>query len=50
MEANQIRRRVNYLLVFFILALVISGVTAVPLKWEIDMARPKCLTCLLVHR
>lgn len=37
MEAQVLRRRVRYLLVFFVFALVISGLTAVPLKWEIDI-------------
>jgi hypothetical protein len=37
METERIRKRVRYLLVFFILALVISGLTAVPIKWEIDI-------------
>lgn len=37
MEAQVLRRRVRYLLVFFVFSLVISGLTAVPLKWEIDI-------------
>jgi hypothetical protein len=37
MEAQVLRRRVRYLLVFFVFALVVSGLTAVPLKWEIDI-------------
>ena len=37
MEAQVLRKRVRYLLVFFVVALVISGLTAVPLKWEINI-------------
>jgi hypothetical protein len=37
MDAERIRRRVRYLLVLFTVCLVISGLTAVPLKWEIDV-------------
>ena len=36
MEAQVLRKRVRYLLIFFVFALVISGLTAVPLKLEID--------------
>ncbi len=37
METERIRRRIRYLLILFSLALVISGLTAVPIKWEIDI-------------
>jgi len=37
MEAQLLRKRVRDLLIFFIVALVVSGLTAVPLKWEIDV-------------
>lgn len=37
MEIQLLRNRVRYLLIFFVVALVISGLTAVPLKWEIDI-------------
>jgi len=36
MEIQSLKKRVRYLLSFFIVALVVSGITAVPLKWEID--------------
>jgi hypothetical protein len=36
-ETERIRKRVRYILVFFVVCLVISGLTAVPLKWEIDI-------------
>ena len=36
MEAQVLRNRIRYLLTFFVISLVISGLTAVPLKWEID--------------
>lgn len=37
MESQVLRKRVRRLLVFFITALVLSGLTAVPLKWEVDI-------------
>jgi hypothetical protein len=37
MEADRLRRRIRVLLVFFVVALVVSGVTAFPLKWEADI-------------
>jgi hypothetical protein len=30
-------RRVRFLLVFFMIALVMSGLTAIPLQWELDL-------------
>jgi hypothetical protein len=39
MTTNILRRRITYLLVFFIAALFVSGVTAIPLKWEVDRLR-----------
>jgi hypothetical protein len=37
MDARQLRRRIRALLIFFTVALVISGLTAVPLQWEINL-------------
>lgn len=37
MEIQRLRLRVRNLLVFFVVALVVSGATAWPLKWEIDI-------------
>ena len=37
METQMLRKRVRYLLIFFVVALVISGLTAVPLKLEITI-------------
>jgi hypothetical protein len=37
MEPKLLRGRVRGLLVFFVFSLVISGLTAVPLMWEIDL-------------
>lgn len=37
MEAGQLRERVRLLLVLFVVGLVVSGLTAVPLMWEIDI-------------
>jgi hypothetical protein len=37
MESRVLRKRVRGLLVFFIVALVLSGLTAIPLKWEVDI-------------
>ena len=37
MEVELLRRRVTILLWLFIAALVLSGVTAFPLKWELDI-------------
>lgn len=37
MKAQALRNRVRYLLVFFTISLVISGLTAVPLKLESDL-------------
>lgn len=37
MESQGLRKRVRWLLVFFIVALVLSGLTAVPLNWEVDI-------------
>lgn len=35
MNAQSLRKRVRYLLVFFVCSLVISGLTAVPINWEL---------------
>jgi hypothetical protein len=37
MEVQRLRLRVRNLLVFFVVALAVSGATAWPLKWEIDI-------------
>jgi hypothetical protein len=34
METEKLYRRIRFLLLFFIAALVVSGVTAIPLTWE----------------
>ena len=36
MEPPKLRKRIHYLLIFFIISLLISGLTAIPLKAEID--------------
>jgi hypothetical protein len=37
MDADRLRRRIRVLLIFFVVALCVSGVTAFPLKWEVDV-------------
>ena len=37
-RANLLRRRIRVWLVLFLLGLVASGVTAIPLAWELDIA------------
>jgi hypothetical protein len=37
MEIAILRRRIRYLLIFFILALIVSGLTAFPLVWEANV-------------
>jgi hypothetical protein len=37
MDTDRLRQRIRYLLLFFVVALVISGATAFPLKWEVDI-------------
>lgn len=37
MENDHLRRRIRFILLFFIVALAISGITAVPLHWEIGI-------------
>ena len=37
METQILRKRIRYLLIFFTISLVISGLTAVPIKWGIDL-------------
>jgi len=32
-----LQRRIRFLLIFFILALAAAGLTAIPLKWELDL-------------
>jgi hypothetical protein len=35
-----LRRRIRYLLVFFMCALAASGLTAIPLQWELNLLMP----------
>jgi hypothetical protein len=37
METQLLRRRVNYLLWFFVAALLFSGITAFPIRWEANI-------------
>jgi len=37
MEVVQVRNRIRFLLLFFVVALVLSGLTAFPLAWEVDV-------------
>lgn len=37
MEAQALKKRVRYLLVLFVIALAVSGLTAFPLIWEINL-------------
>jgi hypothetical protein len=37
MDTEQLRKRIRFLLMFFVVALVVSGITAFPLKWEVDI-------------
>lgn len=37
METRRLRNRIRAFLVFFVIALVVSGLTAFPLKWEVDI-------------
>lgn len=36
-ETERLRRRIKYIMIFFIVALAISGFTAIPLQWEIGI-------------
>jgi len=36
-EVHQLTRRFRFILLFFIAALVASGLTAIPLRWELDV-------------
>lgn len=36
METIKIRKRIRRLLIFFSAALIISGITAIPVKWELE--------------
>jgi len=35
-----LRRRIHFLLLFFMFALIISGLTAIPLQWELKLFMP----------
>ncbi len=37
MSTAKLEKRIKFLTIFFIIALAISGITAVPLRWEIDL-------------
>lgn len=37
MEISILRQRIRYLLIFFVVALVASGLTAFPLVWEVNL-------------
>jgi hypothetical protein len=37
METQRLRTRIRYFLLFFVVALVVSGLTAFPIKWEADI-------------
>jgi hypothetical protein len=37
MEITTLKRRVRFLLLFFIIALLLSGLTAFPLEWEVNL-------------
>jgi hypothetical protein len=37
MSIDRLQQRIRYTLIFFVVALVASGVTAFPLKWEVDI-------------
>jgi hypothetical protein len=37
METRMLRRRISYLLGFFVVALTLSGLTAFPLEWEVGV-------------
>ena len=37
-RAHQLRRRIRALTGLFILGLVLSGATAIPLQWELDLS------------
>lgn len=37
MPADRLRQRIRFLLIFFVVALIVSGVTAFPLRWEVDI-------------
>ncbi len=37
MDTARLEKRIKFLTIFFIIALAVSGITAVPLRWEIDL-------------
>ncbi len=49
MEIAIIRRRIRYLLVFFIAALVLSGLTAFPLVWEANVLNQLAVAAQVEH-
>jgi len=38
-EYKKLKKRIRYVMIFFITALVISGITAFPIEWELEIAR-----------
>jgi len=36
-KSELLRKRIRFVLLFFVVALVVSGITAFPLKWEVDI-------------
>lgn len=39
-DENMLQKRVRLLLLFFMLALLLSGLTAIPLQWELSLLMP----------
>jgi hypothetical protein len=39
-DKTLLQRRIRYLLVFFMCALTVSGLTAIPLQWELRVLMP----------
>jgi hypothetical protein len=39
MAMHTLRKKINYILWFFIIALLLSGLTAFPIRWEINVLR-----------
>lgn len=37
MKATDLKKRIDLLLYFFIFGLVVSGLTAIPLQWELEL-------------
>ena len=39
-DKTMLQRRIRYLLIFFMCALAVSGLTAIPLQWELRLLMP----------